>query len=60
MHGTEFVIRAADGTSYTDSIYYIKEQLYQVKVIYPAANSDPAGSSGIIQFEAKFRFLDPY
>jgi hypothetical protein len=60
MHGRELVVIGGDGTRYTDGIFYIKRQLYQMKVVYPAANSDPAGTSGISVFQGKFRFTDPY
>ncbi len=60
MHGRELIVIGRDGTSYTDGIFYLKRLLYQMKVVYPAINTDPAGSSGISIFQGKFRFLDPY
>jgi hypothetical protein len=60
MHGRELIVVGADGTRYTDGIFYIKRQLYQMKVVYPAVNSDPAGSSGIGIFQGTFHFTDPY
>src|SRR5258705_13236208 len=60
MRGRELVVIGGDGTRYTDGIFYIKHLLYQMKVVYPALNSDPAGSSGISIFQGKFRFTDPY
>jgi hypothetical protein len=60
VHGTEYVVIGSDGTRYTDGIFYFKEQLYQVKVVYPVDNSDPAGSSGVGFFMAHFRFLEPF
>jgi hypothetical protein len=60
MHGREIIVRGADGTTRTDAIFWIKNHLYQIEVVYPQKNSDPAGSSGIGLFLAKFHFLDPY
>jgi hypothetical protein len=60
MHGREIIVRGNDGTSHTDAIFWIKKHLYQIKVVYPAVNTDPAGSSGIGLFLAKFHFIDPY
>jgi hypothetical protein len=60
VQGTEYIAVGADGTRYTDGIFFFKEQLYQVKVVYPVSNRDPAGSSGVGFFMAHFRFLDPY
>lgn len=60
MHGREMVVIAGDDTRYTDGIFFIKKLLYEIKVVYPASNSDPAGSSGISLFQVKFHFLDPY
>jgi hypothetical protein len=60
VHGTEYIVIGADGTRTTDGIFFFKDQLYQVQVVYPPSNSDPAGSSGISFFLAHFRFLDPF
>jgi hypothetical protein len=60
MHGRELVVIGGDGTRYTDANFYVKQLLYQVKVVYPAVNRDPAGSSGIGIFLAKFHFTDPF
>ena len=60
MHGREIIVRGADGTTRTDAIFWIKNHLYQIEVVYPQKNTDPAGSSGIGLFLAKFHFLDPY
>ena len=60
VHGRRIVVTGGDGTSYTDGIFYNKEHLYQIKVIYPANNGDPAGTSGINQFLVNFQFLDPF
>jgi hypothetical protein len=60
MHGRELVVIGGDGTRYTDANFYVKQLLYQVRVVYPAVNSDPAGSSGISIFQAKFHFTDPF
>ena len=48
--------KAAPGF-YTDAIFFVDHFLYQIKVIYPAVNDDPAGSSGIGLFQTAFRFL---
>lgn len=55
--GREIRIEDADGTSYTDAIFFIDNKLYQLKVTYPAVNSDPNGSSGIHFFQQAFRLL---
>lgn len=60
VHGSQFIVIGSDGTRYTDGIFYFKEQLYQVKVVYPVGNNDPAGSSGVSFFLNHFRFLDPF
>jgi len=60
VHGTQYIVNGTDGTRTTDGIFYFKNQLYQIQVVYPLSNSDPAGSSGIGFFLAHFRFLDPY
>jgi hypothetical protein len=60
MHGREIVVIGGDGTRYTDGIFYVRRLLYQMKVVSPAVNSDPAGSSGISIFLGQFRFTDPF
>ena len=60
MHGREIVVIGGDGTRYTDGIFYVRRLLYQMKVVYPAVNSDPAGSSGISIFLAQFHFTNPF
>ena len=60
MHGREIIVKGDDGTSHTDAIFWIKNHLYQIKVVYRQKNTDPAGSSGIGLFLANFHFLDPY
>ena len=60
MHGREIVVIGDDGTSYTDGIFYVGRLLYQMKVVYPAVNSDPAGSSGISIFLTQFHFTNPF
>jgi len=57
-YGREIRIEDENGTSTTDAIFFIGRKLYQIKVIYPAANSDPAGSSGIHFFQQALRLLD--
>jgi len=59
MHGREIVVIGDDGTSYTDGIFYVRRLLYQMKVVYPAVNNDPAGSSGISIFLTQFHFTNP-
>ena len=60
VHGTQYIVIAPDGTRYTDGIFFFKDLLYQVEVVSPVSNTDPAGSSGVGFFLAHFRFLDPY
>jgi len=60
MHGREIVVIGDDGTSYTDGIFYVRRLLYQMKVVYPAVNNDPAGSSGISVFLTQFHFTNPF
>jgi hypothetical protein len=60
VHGTQYIVIGADGTRTTDGIFFFKDQLYQVQVVYPLGNTDPSGSSGVSFFLAHFRFLDPY
>ena len=56
-YGREIRVEDENGTSYTDAIFFIDNQLYQIKVVYPALNTDPAGSSGIHFFQQAFRLL---
>jgi hypothetical protein len=56
-YGREIRVEDANGTSYTDAIFFIDNKLYQLKVTYPAVNSDPVGSSGIHFFQQAFRLL---
>jgi len=56
-YGREIRVEDNDGTSYTDAIFFIDNQLYQIKVTYPAMNTDPVGSSGIHLFQQAFRLL---
>jgi hypothetical protein len=56
-YGREIVVVDVDGTSTTDAIFFVDKKLYQIKVVYPAMNSDPVGSSGIGFFQTAFRFL---
>jgi len=57
-YGREIRIEDDNGTSITDAIFFIGRKLYQIKVVYPAANADPAGSSGIHFFQQALRLLD--
>ena len=56
-YGREIRVEDANGTSYTDAIFFIDKKLYQLRVTYPAVNSDPNGSSGIHFFQQAFRLL---
>jgi hypothetical protein len=56
-YGREIRIEDANGTSYTDAIFFIDKKLYQLRVTYPAVNTDPNGSSGIHFFQQAFRLL---
>jgi hypothetical protein len=56
--GREIRIEDGSGTSITDAIFFIDKKLYQLKVVYPAVNTDPAGSSGIHFFQQAFRLLN--
>jgi hypothetical protein len=56
-YGREIRVEAPDGTSYTDAIFLIDNKLFQIEVVYPSQNSDPAGSSGIHFFQQAFRLL---
>ena len=59
-YGREIRIEDGNGTSVTDAIFFIDHKLYQIKVVYPAENTDPAGSSGIHLFQQAFRLLGSY
>jgi hypothetical protein len=56
-YGREIRVEDSDGTSYTDAIFFIDNKLYQINVMYPAANTDPVGSAGIHFFQQAFRLL---
>jgi hypothetical protein len=56
-YGREVRVEDANGTSYTDAIFFIDNRLYQLKVTYPAVNNDPNGSSGIHFFQQTFELL---
>jgi hypothetical protein len=56
-YGREIRVEDANGTSYTDAIFFIDNKLYQLMVTYPAVNSDPNGSSGIHFFQQAFQLL---
>jgi hypothetical protein len=56
-YGREIRVEDAGGTSYTDAIFFIDKKLYQLRVTYPAVNTDPNGSSGIHFFQQAFRLL---
>jgi len=56
-YGREVRIEDANGTSYTNAIFFIDKKLYQLKVTYPATNTDPNGSSGIHFFQQAFYLL---
>jgi hypothetical protein len=56
-YGREVRVEDASGTSYTDAIFFIESKLYELKVVYPAVNTDPNGSSGIHFFQQAFYFL---
>lgn len=56
-YGREVRVEDANGTSYTDAIFFIANKLYQLKVSYPAVNTDPNGSSGIHFFQQTFQLL---
>ena len=59
-YGREVRVEDADGTSYTNAIFFIDNRLYQIMVTYPKVNSDPVGSSGIHFFQQAFRLLRNY
>ena len=56
-YGREVRVEDADGTSYTNAIFFIDNKLYQIMVTYPKVNTDPVGSSGIHFFQQAFRLL---
>jgi hypothetical protein len=56
-YGREVRVEDADGTSYTNAIFFIDNKLYQIMVTYPRMNTDPVGSSGIHFFQQAFRLL---
>jgi len=56
-YGREIRVEDSNGTSYTDAIFVVDNKLFQLKVVYPAVNTDPVGSSGIHFFQQAFRLL---
>jgi hypothetical protein len=56
-YGREIRVVDSQGTSYTDAIFLINNKLFQLKVTYPAVNTDPNGSSGIHFFQQAVRLL---
>lgn len=58
--GREIRIEDGNGGSITDGIFFIDHKLYQLRVVFPAGNTDPAGSSGIHFFQQTFRLLNGY
>lgn len=59
-YGREIRIEDGAGGSITDGIFFIGHKLYQLRVTFPAGNTDPAGSSGIHFFQQTFRLLSGY
>lgn len=59
-YGREIRIEDGAGGSITDAIFFIGHKLYQLRVNFPAGNTDPAGSSGIHFFQQTFRLLNSY
>ena len=59
-YGREIRIEDGAGGSITDAIFFIDHKLYQLRVDFPAGNTDPAGSSGIHFFQQTFRLLSGY
>jgi hypothetical protein len=59
-YGREIRIEDGTGGSVTNGIFFINRKLYQLRVIFPADNTDPAGSSGIHFFQQTFRLLNGY
>jgi len=57
-YGREIRVEDDSGTSITNAIFFIDNKLYQIKVVYPASNTDPNGSSGIHFFQQAFRLLN--
>lgn len=56
-YGREIRIEDGAGGSMTCAIFFIDHKLYQLRVTFPAGNTDPAGSSGIHFFQQTFRLL---
>jgi hypothetical protein len=56
--GREIRVEMPDGKIYTNWICFIKNKLFQIEVIYPVMNSDPAGSSGIHFFLQTFHLVN--
>jgi hypothetical protein len=59
-YGREIRIEDNAGGSITNAIFFIDHKLYQLRVTFPAGNTDPAGSSGIHFFQQTFRLLKGY
>lgn len=59
-YGREIRIEDGAGGSITNAIFFIEHKLYQLRVTFPAGNTDPAGSSGIHFFQQTFRLLNGY
>ena len=59
-YGREIRVEDGTGGSITDAVFFIDRKLYQLRVIFPADNTDPAGSSGIHFFQQTFRLLKGY
>jgi hypothetical protein len=59
-YGREIRIEDGMGGSITNAIFFIDKKLYQLKVTFPAGNTDPVGSSGIHFFQQTFRLLNSY
>jgi hypothetical protein len=59
-YGREIRIEDDAGGSITNAIFFIDHKLYQLRVTFPAGNTDPAGSSGIHFFQQTFRLLNGY
>jgi hypothetical protein len=56
-YGREIRVEDGAGTSYTDAIFFIDNKVYQIQVVFPQTNTDPAGNSGIHFFQQAFRLL---
>ena len=59
-YGREIRVEDGAGGSITNGIFFIDHKLYQLRVVFPAGNTDPAGSSGIHFFQQTFRLLNGY